>query len=135
MSSAKPSTPVDLSVDVGPRPEEFDNLRKAGMEWQRVVRGLGRSQDIGQYWPEKWKADLVYVDGDHRRPGIDGDLALWPQTVRPGGILALHDYIPPQERAPHIVGRVWEAVEEWRELATDFEEILCVGRLIAFLRS
>lgn len=41
--------------------------------------------------------DFVYLDGDHERPGIDRDLELWWPKVRPGGILAGHDFIMPGE--------------------------------------
>jgi len=38
------------------------------------------------------QADLVFIDGDHRRAACATDLELgWP-LVRPGGILAGHDY-------------------------------------------
>lgn len=35
--------------------------------------------------------DFVYLDGDHYRPGIDGDLEAWWPKVKPGGVLAGHD--------------------------------------------
>jgi len=124
-----------FSVDIGERPEERENLIRAGQEWHRVVRGLGRSQIIGEYWPKEWKADLVLIDGDHRRPGIDEDLLVWPPVVRDGGYLALHDYIHPDQRGPQIQGRVWEAVEEWRSLCPEFEEVLCQDRLLVFQRN
>jgi len=118
-----------LSVDCGPRPEEFDNLKLAELEHKRVVRVLGYSQDVGFAWP--WPCDLLYIDGDHRRPGIDQDIEMWAPTVREGGVIALHDYIAPEDRGPQIHGRVWEAVNEATELE-GLERIAWVGRLIAF---
>ena len=125
-----------LSIDMGVQEREYENLKQAGLQWKRVVRGLGRSQNIGYAWPEHWTCDLLYIDGDHQRPGIDDDILLWADAVKVGGYLAFHDYIPPQERGAHIRGRVWEAVEEWRkcEAAKDFDEVLHVGRLVAFKR-
>lgn len=123
-----------LSIDMGERAEERENLKKAGLDWQNVVRGLGRSQDIGSAWPNAWKCDLLFVDGDHRRPGIDQDIKLWADSVKPGGYLVFHDYIHPKERKPSIIGRVWEAVEEWRNGMEGFREVLYVERLLAFQR-
>lgn len=36
--------------------------------------------------------DWVYIDANHRRPFIDQDLVAWSRRVRPGGIVAGHDY-------------------------------------------
>lgn len=114
-----------VSIDVGERPEQKENLQKAGLPWRRVIRILGRSQVVGLYWP--WCFDLGYIDGDHRRPGIDEDIVLWaPKST----IIAFHDYIPPEKRGSHIHGRVWEAIQEWDK--GEREQLLWVDRLIAF---
>jgi len=36
--------------------------------------------------------DFVYIDGDHRFDAIMLDLILWSRKVRPGGIVAGHDF-------------------------------------------
>ena len=36
--------------------------------------------------------DFVYIDGDHRFDAVMLDLILWTPKVRPGGIVAGHDY-------------------------------------------
>jgi hypothetical protein len=38
--------------------------------------------------------DFVYLDGDHSREAVETDIAAWWPLVRPGGILAGHDYVP-----------------------------------------
>lgn len=116
-----------FSIDCGERPEELENLKKAGLEWTRVVRGLGKSQNIGLYFP--WSCNLLYIDGDHRRPGIDVDIELWFPTVKVGGIIAFHDYIP--DPPPHVHGRVADAVDEWLDTAK-VDDLLWVNRLRAF---
>jgi hypothetical protein len=82
------------------------------------------------YWPGDWLCDMLYVDGDHRRPGIDEDIRLWVPVIRDGGILAFHDYILPEERGPHIHGRVYEAVEEL--IGDRLDTILYIGRVKAY---
>lgn len=41
--------------------------------------------------------DFVYVDGDHREAQAYEDLCLWWLRLRPGGILAGHDFLCPGE--------------------------------------
>merc|ERR1712078_288202 len=36
--------------------------------------------------------DLVFVDADHSEQGARDDLKAWAPRVRPGGVLAGHDY-------------------------------------------
>lgn len=54
--------------------------------------------------PER-SLDFVYIDGNHMRPFVDEDLALWSQKVRIGGIVAGHDY-------EFKTGRKWNQVRE-----------------------
>ena len=42
------------------------------------------------------KLDVVFIDGAHDYASVDQDLKLWGPRVRPGGIVAGHDY-----RLPH----------------------------------
>jgi len=118
-----------FSIDIGVAQGETDHLIEAGLDTRRVVRGLGKSQDIGAFWPMHWGCHMLLIDGDHRRPGIDDDLWGWCNKVYIGGVIALHDYIPnPPE---HIKGRVAEAVDHWLEFHK-CETILRENRLIAF---
>lgn len=48
---------------------------------------------------EDGSLDAVYIDGDHSYEGVKNDLrAFWPK-VRPGGIIAGHDYEMNMQRA------------------------------------
>jgi hypothetical protein len=37
--------------------------------------------------------DFVYIDGNHALPWVMDDIVYWSEKVRPGGIVAGHDYI------------------------------------------
>jgi hypothetical protein len=37
--------------------------------------------------------DFVYIDGNHDLPWVMDDIIMWHERVRPGGIVAGHDYI------------------------------------------
>lgn len=81
-----------VSIDVQPCPEELENIIRAGYGSSgRYIRILGRSQDVARAWRFGY-VDLLFVDGGHSYADCYGDLALWYPHVRPGGIIAVHDY-------------------------------------------
>lgn len=120
------------SVDIGECPGEFNNLKAAGLDSSRVLRVLGRSQEVGLTW--KIMADMIFVDGDHSEAGVEGDILAWKDKLWMDGILAFHDYIP-EPIPPEIKGRVIYAVArliEGDNPIMNFEEILWIERLKAF---
>ena len=44
---------------------------------------------------EDGSLDLVFIDADHSYKGVKSDLEAWGPKVRPGGVLAGHDYEQP----------------------------------------
>lgn len=50
-----------------------------------------RSLDAVRFFGDN-SLDFVYIDGNHWRPHVDRDLQAWWEKVKPGGILAGHDY-------------------------------------------
>ncbi len=54
----------------------------------------GLSQDVGRVWDGP-AVDLVFVDGDHTYEGCKGDIDAWEPQLKPGGLLAFHDYDRP----------------------------------------
>jgi len=117
-----------FSIDVLPCEEELQNVMKGGHERKKVIRLLGDSKKIGPSFPAK--CDLLFIDGDHW--GAGKDLEAWVDTgkVKPGGIVALHDF-QPDGCAPNNPGSVTEDVIAWRE-RTGYEKIAEVERVIAF---
>jgi hypothetical protein len=55
--------------------------------------------------------DVVYIDGNHEAPFVRQDLETWSSKLRPGGILAGHDYRVPPESKPFI--QVKAAVDQY----------------------
>lgn len=55
--------------------------------------------------------DFVYIDANHSLPFVIQDIHLWSEKVRPGGIVAGHDYI--RYHAERIGCHVVEAVHAW----------------------
>jgi len=44
--------------------------------------------------------DFVYIDGNHEYPYITQDMIEWSKKVRPGGIMAGHDYVTSNKSKP-----------------------------------
>ena len=56
----------------------------------------GTSAEAVKKFTNGW-LDFAYVDGDHRRAHVTYDLRAWWEKLKPGGILAGHDWIQPGE--------------------------------------
>lgn len=122
MLEARPDAFI-LSVDVRLCPDEQKHLEMAGADRSRVVRLLCRSQDLGKHWPAHFKVDMVFVDGAHDYNGVVADGTLWQRAIKPGGIIAFHDYGTPS------LPSVARAVDH---LFGDQEPLLFVERIKAY---
>lgn len=118
-------TAIIYSVDVNECPQEFENVAACGLNSTRVVRLLGRSEEIGVHFP--YKCSLLFVDGGHFNAGNDTDA--WLHCVESGGVVAYHDYMA--EPPPNNPGCVYRDIEE-RGLLDKYPVISRVDRVIAF---
>jgi cephalosporin hydroxylase len=66
--------------------------------------------------------DLLFIDGDHTREGLERDLALYAPLLSPDGLLALLDSVPGPASSVGDVPAVWSELRgglEARELVRD----------------
>lgn len=112
-----------FSIDIHVKDNEKHYLRKTGLAWRRVVRLLGRSQDIGKYFPAK--PHMVYVDGDHSYIGVIGDIEVWWDNLLKDGIMAFHDNVD-------LEGKPTQAGRAIAEKMVGKEKILSIDRIVAF---
>ena len=70
---------------------------------------------------------FCFIDAQHGEPFCN-DIAVWPDKIMPGGILAFHDY---GVWKPNVV--VKREVDRW-QAAAQWEYLGLVGALIAFRR-
>ena len=106
--------------EVPPRPGIYA-LGHPGFEL--IIRKFG-SFDVRP--DELPAADFIFIDGDHGREAVTHDTALAKVLIRPGGIIAWHDY---HERGNVDVKPVLD------ELRAAGDDIQCVeSTWIAFLR-
>lgn len=123
---------------------EASDVSYAGRYWQLA----GDSKLIGMNWDASQPIDMVFVDGDHSYEGCAGDIATWWPHLKPGGVMALHDYEkvgsyarlhPELEITPGLIGMVIKpypdvdrAVHE--KLLHRYTLVDTVDTLIAFLK-
>jgi hypothetical protein len=67
--------------------------------------------------------DFVYIDGNHRFEQVVADLAAWAPKVRPGGIVAGHDYL--KAKLPSLM-HVPQAIHAWIDAYAD-PPAVCAG--------
>ena len=117
------------SVDVNECREEKENAEGLGFDPNRIIRLLGRSEEIGVKFP--YRCDMLFVDGGHYNAGRDVDV--WWDKVRVGGIMAFHDYL---ETTPsNNPGSVFDDLRERMGfILSKFDKIGRVQRVIAFKR-
>lgn len=87
-----PEFPDDRTLDLAVMRARLSPYIQAGRcETLRTtsVEAAARFDDNG--------LDLVYIDGDHHSASVTQDIAAWWPKIRPGGILAGHDFICPWE--------------------------------------
>ena len=70
------------------KPDPADD-RIRGLE--RVEFIQARSDEAAERFDDA-SVDLVFIDGDHSENGVACDLAAWAAKVKPGGVIAGHDY-------------------------------------------
>ena len=69
--------------------------------------------------------DLIFIDGDHSYEACRDDIAAWSPFVKPGGVIAFHDF---GSRADGVTRAIFEAIKSGR-----FAGIVGVaGTIIAF---
>mgnify|MGYP001496174671 FL=1 len=112
-----------FSIDPEICQEGLDNLKHFGLS-HRVVRVLGKSQNIAWRWPTA----AVYIDGDHSYEGCKEDILRWVPWVTEGGLIFFHDYGTPH--TPGVVRAVDELMQDYEYLGKDLD--MPKGVLVAY---
>jgi len=107
--------------DVKMRPALDENLKRYKLKVRKLQAPAAAA-------PAKIIGDVAFcfIDADHAEAGISADIAVWPDRMMPGGILAFHDYgVWKPDVAVKAVVDKWQAKARWELLGQ-------VGSLIAF---
>lgn len=103
-----------FSVDVRPRPEEYQYIKEAGFDGGQVLRILSTSVRAGRRW--RFDLDMCFVDGDHNPPVVEQEIELWKPHVVPGGFMLFHDYNHPN--VPKLTPLIESAMNDWEVIGT-----------------
>lgn len=86
---------IDIALELnlyGGLENEIGILKAAGLlDYNRYLPIHGDSVQVGAGW-KLGPVDLVFVDGDHTYAGARGDIETWWAHLKPGGLMAIHDY-------------------------------------------
>lgn len=124
------------TVHIDPYTEQPETLQQwaeamyfLGGEWTHAFNLLCMRTEQAEWWLSKiGPIDLAFIDGDHEAPSVETDLKLVAELVKPGGILACHDYVCQTWRGvkeavdPYVASGKWEFQEQvstlgiWRRL-------------------
>ncbi len=98
----------------------FETFQHNTNECHNLSPLRGKSHEVP--WPSDKKIDLVFIDARHQSPHVEQDLATWLPRLKPGGILAGHDYIP--ERYPDVCRAVRDICLELKTYPNFYEDSL-----------
>lgn len=75
--------------------EEYDrNVDRAGLTGL-VTAHVGRAEDVATNWA--LPVDMLFMDGDHSRDGVQAAYDAWMPFLKIGGLLALHSTTSTEE--------------------------------------
>jgi len=114
----------DWSLKNKPAQNRAAFVRNMGLYNIEIEIVDGKSWDVAYQVPDG--LCFCFIDGDHSYYGIPRDVAIWPDKIAPGGIIAFHDYGVPN---PFVVVKcivdAWDRKYKWEHLGT-------TGSTIAF---
>lgn len=73
----------------------FNIVRRTSLDAARTLAESARS--LAELGHKQRPFDFVYIDADHSYEAAKADIAAWLPHVRPGGIIAGHDFVPDGE--------------------------------------
>jgi predicted O-methyltransferase YrrM len=91
-------------------------VRAALAPVQHIVRNslhVSDSADAAAKFPDNW-LDAVFIDADHSYAAVRRDIDAWLPKVRPGGIIAGHDYTLELPGVIQAVTETFGFVSIWR---------------------
>lgn len=96
----------------------YDEAKKRLQPYHcRLVKGF--STNVVRDFSDN-SLDFVYIDGNHEFKHVVEDIAVWSKKVRPGGIVAGHDYIKrktthkKQEYLMHVIPAVHGYIDAYQ---------------------
>lgn len=90
------------------------NLRELGL-MRYVIPIMSDSVKVGKVW--QLPIDLLFIDGGHKYAEVKADYKTWGHFVKPGGVIAFHDYN--HEEIKRMVDEELDLETEWEFLGLE----------------
>jgi len=100
--------PINQKPDL---PNGAEIVRQKLNKYPNVHCVQGFSHKVAKQFKDN-SLDFVYIDANHNLPWVMDDIIDWEKKVRPGGIIAGHDYVYHKNFAHYVI----EAVRWYTEL-------------------
>ena len=110
-----------------------DTARRNVSRYQAGIQLIQRdSVEFGNQCQDGAGLAFCFIDADHTKTGIPRDIAAYAPAIKPGGILAFHDYDPDEDKRGkgYVVKKTvdaWQKKAQWKPLGV-------IGRVAAFRR-
>jgi hypothetical protein len=106
--------PPEAGAGAGKLVTMLPERERIGMDWRQ--RNLGNVRQVladSLSWkPDCGPIDVAFIDGCHDRDAVISDTRLALSLLRPGGIVAWHDFAPGQAHRYDWIDQVCLAIEE-----------------------
>lgn len=114
-----------IGIELVDRPLLRENIRKSGIAVEMLIGDSGKLPLLAS------PLAFLFLDGDHREPGLLRDIKRYIPFIIPSGIVVFHDYRHSRKRYPEFC--VTECVRAWR-LQSGWPKLGRVRHAIAFQR-
>jgi hypothetical protein len=116
----------DRDLETGRYPDRGTKRYPSHYLWSVFYRGLSAYIEEGRVIPLRMasmeacgllcfsSADLVFIDGSHEETAVRDDIFGWLPFVRPGGLLAGHDFFEDGKVCPGVKAAVEKLVPDYR---------------------
>jgi hypothetical protein len=84
--------------------ENFMAARERLKDYNTTILSIRSMEAVARF--EDNQLDFVYIDANHSWPYVTQDIYYWARKVRPGGIVAGHDYYRPTTWQCDVIGAV-----------------------------
>ena len=98
-----PKGRLGFSIQMAIAHTELNKVKRGTVTWWRMT-GVDAAIIHGARLNRK--IDFIFIDGDHSYDGLKGDWEGWSDSVRNGGVIALHDSRSTHERNIETAGSV-----------------------------
>lgn len=100
------------NLDQSTQDQRFEQFKKdmEGNEVVEIIRGL--SLEVSTLFLNN-SVDFIYLDANHSTPAVTKDLEHWWPKLKPGGIMAGHDYLEGNGAGYGVKAAVDRFAGEW----------------------